>query len=65
MIEWCLQHPYLTFFIMVSLISNVSSVFLKITEIFVKPNPTTINMSVDPNKLLKIDSNRDDDNIVH
>jgi len=65
MTEWCLQHPYLTFFIAVSLISNLSTIFLKMIEIFVKPNPTTINMSVDPNKLLRIDSARDDDNIVH
>lgn len=65
--EWCLQHPYLTFFMAVSIISNLSTIIIKIVDIFVKPAPTTINMSVDPNKLLKLDSNRsnDDENIVH
>jgi hypothetical protein len=65
MTEWCLQHPYLTFFVSISIISNVSTIVLKIVEIFVKPAPTTINMSVDPNKLLKLENARDDDNIVH
>ncbi len=63
--EWCLQHPYLTFFIAISVISNLSAIFARIVEIFIKSKPTTINMSVDPNKLLKPDEDRHVDSNVH
>lgn len=63
--EWCLQHPYLAFFIAISAISNLSAIFTRIVEIFIKPKPTTINMSVDPNKLLKLDEVGHVDSNVH
>jgi hypothetical protein len=63
--EWCLQHPYLAFFIAISVISNLSAISTRIVEVFIKPKPTTINMSVDPNKLLKLDEDRHVDSNVH
>jgi hypothetical protein len=49
--DWCLQHPYLTFVIVMSGLSTFASVVNKIFDIFVKPNPTTVNMMLDPSKI--------------
>ena len=49
--DWCLEHPYLTFFIVMSGITTLGNVALKIIEIFIKPTPTTVNMNIDPSKI--------------
>lgn len=52
MSEWCLQHPYLTTLILISLISAVTSVANRIIDLFKKPVPTTVNLNVDPADLM-------------
>jgi len=49
--EWCLEHPYLTFFIVMTSITTVGNVVQKLLDIFVKPAPTTVNMNIDPSKI--------------
>ena len=49
--DWCLQHPYLTFFIVMTSITTVGNVATKIIELFIKPPPTTVNMNIDPTKM--------------
>ena len=64
--EWCLAHPYLTFFLILSTLSTTASVANKILELFVKKTPPVINMNIDPttlNRATFIDQNKDD--IVH
>lgn len=63
--EWCLQHPYLTFFVVMSAITTLGNVITKIVDIFVKPAPTTVNMSIDPTKIPGFNSSQTDDGIVH
>jgi len=66
MSEWCLQHPYLFFFLAISVIVNTTSIVVKVLEAFKKTAPTTINMSVDPNKLVSYgQSDVDNSGIVH
>lgn len=64
--EWCLEHPYLTFFIVMAGMTTVGNVITKIVEIFIKPTPTTVNMNIDPSKIPGYPSIlQDDDGIVH
>lgn len=64
--DWCLQHPYLTFFIVMSGITTLGNVAMKIIEIFVKPTPTTVNMNIDPSKIPGYSSPlQDDDGAIH
>ena len=63
--EWCLQHPYLTFFIVMSAITTSGNIITKIIDIFVKPAPTTVNMSIDPTKMPGFNSLEPDDGTVH
>lgn len=49
--DWCLQHPYLTFFIVITAISTFGNVVMKLLDVFIKPAPTTVNMSIDPTKM--------------
>lgn len=44
--EWCIEHPYLTFIIILTVISTVGNIATKIIELFVKPAPTTFNMNM-------------------
>jgi len=62
--DWCLQHPYLTFFIVMSAITTLGNVVMKIIDIFVKPAPTTVNMSIDPSKIPGFSPETSDD-VVH
>lgn len=62
--DWCLQHPYLTFFIVMSIITTIGNVAQKILDIFVKPAPTTVNMNIDPTKIPGY-SSLQDDGVVH
>ena len=61
--EWCLQHPYLTFFIVMSVITTVGNVIQKVLDIFIKPTPTTVNMNIDPSKIPGYSSS--DGGVVH
>jgi hypothetical protein len=64
--EWCLEHPYLTFFVVMTGITTIGNVITKIVEIFIKPTPTTVNMNIDPSKIPGYPSVlQDDDGIVH
>lgn len=61
--EWCLAHPYLTFFLLLSALSTASTVASKMLEIFVKKTPPVINMNIDPatlNRNIAINQNNDD-----
>jgi hypothetical protein len=64
--EWCLAHPYLAFFLALSLLSTLSTLMGKILELFVKKTPPVINMNIDPaslNRAVAIDQNNDD--LIH
>lgn len=65
--DWCLEHPYMTFIIIVSGISTVGNIVTKIVDVFVKPSPTTVNMNIDPTKIPGFSSAAVDqsDDIVH
>jgi hypothetical protein len=64
--DWCMEHPYMTFFIVMSAITTVGNVVTKLIEIFVKPAPTTVNMNIDPTKMPGYSSSlQDDEGIVH
>lgn len=65
--EWCLEHPYMTFVIIVAGISTVGNIATKIVDVFVKPSPTTVNMNIDPTKIPGFSSAVVDqsDDIVH
>jgi hypothetical protein len=49
--EWCLEHPYMTFFMFLMTISTIGNIFIKLLDIFVKSSPTTVNMNIDPTKI--------------
>lgn len=55
--EWCLEHPYLAFFIAMSMIATTGNVLMKIVGLFVKPPPTILNMNIDPEKLASMVQN--------
>lgn len=64
--DWCMAHPYLTFFLILSALSTFMSITTKVLELFVKKTPPVINMNIDPatlNRASSIDQNNDD--IVH
>ena len=61
--EWCLEHPYLTFIVVMSAITTVGNVLQKVLDIFVKPAPTTVNMNIDPAKIPGYASS--EDGVVH
>lgn len=65
--DWCLQHPYLTFFIVITAISTFGNVVMKLLDVFIKPAPTTVNMSIDPSKIpgYVATSPVDDEGTVH
>jgi len=63
--DWCLQHPYLTFFIVMSLITTIGNMVTKLIEIFVKPSPTTVNMNIDPTKMPGYHVADQDDGALH
>jgi hypothetical protein len=44
--EWCIEHPYLTFLVIISVISTFGNIAGKIIDLFVKPTPTTVNMNM-------------------
>lgn len=49
--DWCMEHPYMTFFIVMTGITTIGNVITKIIDIFIKPTPTTVNMNIDPTKI--------------
>jgi len=49
--EWCMEHPYMTFFIVMTGITTLGNIVTKIVDVFIKPTPATINMNIDPTKL--------------
>ena len=60
--EWCLDHPYLTFFIILSVLSTCGNIVLKIIELFVRPPPPTtvnMNMKIDPPPSIPVDDYED------
>lgn len=64
--DWCMAHPYLTFFLVLSAFSTVITVTNKMLELFIKKTPPVINMNIDPaslNRAVTIDQNKDD--LVH
>lgn len=64
--EWCLAHPYLTFFLVLSMLSTLSTVTTKILELFVKKTPPVINMNIDPSTLNRaVAINQNSDDVVH
>ena len=62
--DWCIEHPYMTFFIVMTIITTFGNVATKIIELFVKPPPTTVNMNIDPTKIPGFSSETSND-IVH
>lgn len=63
--EWCMEHPYMTFFIVMACIATAGNVITKLFEVFVKPAPTTVNMNIDPTKIPGFSSNTSNDDFVH
>lgn len=66
--DWCLDHPYMTFFVIMSVIFAADNIIIKILDLFVKPSPpTTVNMNIDPSKLLDLNyaSKNDTDESIH
>ena len=63
--EWCIEHPYLAFIIILTVISTVGNIATKIIELFVKPSPTTVNMNIDPSKIPGSASIDHDSDVVH
>lgn len=60
--DWCMAHPYLTFFLALSTLSTFMSITTKILELFVKKTPPVINMNIDPttlNRMSSIEQNND------
>ena len=63
--DWCMEHPYLTFFMMMSAIATFGNVVTKMIDVFVKPAPTTVNMSIDPSKMPRFNFPESEDGNVH
>lgn len=63
--EWCLAHPYLTFFLILSFLSTLSTIANKVLEIFVKKTPPVINMNIDPSTLNRMSNDQNNDDVVH
>lgn len=64
--DWCLQHPYMTFFIVITSISTIGNVISKMFDLFIKPAPTTVNMNIDPTKMPGyVATTSQSDDIVH
>ena len=66
--DWCLEHPYMTFFVIISGIATADNIIIKMLDLFVKPNPPAIvNMNIDPSKLLDLnsESKNDADESIH
>lgn len=62
--DWCLQHPYLTFFIIVSVVSTIGNVLTKLIDVFTKPATNVVNMTIDPTKMPGFNPLTPDD-VVH
>ncbi len=59
-----MEHPYMTFFIVMAGITTIGNVFTKLIDLFVKPAPTTVNMNIDPTKMPGFNFASGDD-VVH
>lgn len=46
--DWCLEHPYMTFACFIWTVTCFAGVISKITDIFKKPQPTTVNLNLPP-----------------
>jgi len=62
--DWCMEHPYMTFFIVMAGITTIGNVITRLIEVFVKPTPTTVNMNIDPTKIPGFNTTSSDD-VIH
>lgn len=62
--DWCMEHPYMTFFIVMTGITTFGNIVTKIIDVFIKPTPTTVNMNIDPTKIPGFSPETSDD-VVH
>jgi hypothetical protein len=62
-----MEHPYMTFFIVMTGITTIGNIVMKVIDLFVKPSSNVVNMTIDPTKIpgFSAASSVEEDSTVH